>query len=299
MNRIVKSFGGIVWLILIVTYSSCLSDIRSPMLKQGNPSEANISKGKLLLDEVWKKQGFEHLKKHKVYEFEATDNWQGMMGKMGKPWPDAKVDMSFKFEVGSFDGNVAFQSGKKKGLTAGLQSWNYYEKDNEGQPRKLKTNEKIRFGLSAYQYFIELADRLRSAPIITYAGSENMDGKKFETVFVTWHKLQAHRQNDQYKLYIDPSTSLLSYVVYTTRESYLKMPGGQLFYGSIKFDEYEDVEGFLVPHRQTVFLNAPKSDPSDFVHQMIISKFKFDSFEPSELKPFPEVKATGNSKSKG
>ena len=233
------------------------------------------------------------------YQVLAEDHWKGFMGKLGKVWPNANSKLEFKFEVESFDSQVTFLDGKRQNLTAGLQSWNYYEIENDELPEKRRMEKRIRFGLSAYQYFFELLHRLRNAPIISWAGQEEFNDQLYDVLFITWEKPEPHKEHDQYKLLINQTTGLLDYAVYSLRENYLKMPGGQAFYGSIKLDDYRKVDGILIPYRQTVFLNAPKEKMEKHVHQLIVKDFKFDNFDMALLKPFGDIRKTGDSKAKG
>ena len=243
---------------IVILIQSCMADLRPALIKKEGITKANTVKGKSILEEAWKKQGFDNLSDFESYSFHAEDTWKGMMGKIGKPWPEAKSNMLFKFEKGTFDGQVKYLDGKKANTTAGLQSWNYYEYERGEQVQKLKMNKRTRFGLSAYQYFFEMLDRLKNAPIISFAGVDKFNGAEYDIIFVSWHKSEPHMQNDQYKLLINKETKLLDYAIYTLRENYLKMPGGRAFYGSVKYDDYKEIDGFLVPHTQSVFLNKPK-----------------------------------------
>ncbi len=282
-----------------IVLQSCMADLRTTVIKKQGITEEHVAKGKSIIQEAWEKQGFGKLDQFDSYSFRAEDIWQGMMGKMGKPWPEAKSNMLFKFEVGTFDSQVKYLDGKKADYYAGLQSWNYYEFQEGQEPQKQKMNKRTRFGLSAYQYFFELLDRMKTAPIISWAGEESFNGEVYDIVFVTWHDPKPHMGNDQYKLLINKRTKLLDYAIYTLRENYLKMPGGRAFYGSVKYDDYRNIDGVLIPHTQTIFLNKPKEKIDKNLHQMTVHDFAFDSFDTKLLKPFADVVATGNSKEKG
>ena len=289
----------VLFLLMVVFMQSCMVDLRPPLIKKEGIAKSNVEKGKKILQEAWLKQGFHQLHEHSTYSFNGNDTWKGLMGKIGKPWPDAKSNMFFQFEVGTFDSQVKYLDGKKANVSSGLQSWNYYEFEEGAKPQKMKMNKRVRFGLSAYQYFFEMLDRMKNAPIISWAGEEKFLGKKYDIVFVTWNKVEPHMGNDQYKLLINQETKLLDYAIYTLRENYLKMPGGRSFHGSVKYDDYRAVNGILIPHKQTVFLNKPKKNDHKNVHQLLVTDFRFDSFDVSLLKPFSEVTPTGNSKEKG
>ncbi|WP_298537685.1 hypothetical protein [uncultured Algibacter sp.] len=290
----------ILLIIATLLLSSCkIADMRTNSIKDNGISTEAYNKGKKILDETWYKHGFNKFSEHKTYSFNGSDTWKGLMGKMGKPWPEAKSNMNFKYEVGSFDSQVTYLDGKREGITAGLQSWNYYEMVSPREIDQLKMNKKVRFGLSAYHYFFEMLDRLKDVPIIQYGGEITFNGNDYNIVFATWNKVEPHKENDQYKLLINKKTGLLDYAIYSLRENYLKFPGSGSFYGSIKYDDYKEVDGILIPHKQTVFLNSPKENIKKHAHQLIVTDFKFDGFDSSLLKPLSDINPTGDSKIKG
>ena len=290
---------GFVFFGLIFMLQSCMADLRPSIIKKEGIKKTNVLKGEKILEAAWRQQGFDKLNQFESYSFYGEDNWKGIMGKMGKPWPDAKSNLFFKFEIGTFDSQVKYLDGKKANTFAGLQSWNYYEFKEGEKPLKMKMNKRARFGLSAYQYFFEMLDRMKNAPIVSWAGSKDFNGETYDVIFVTWNKAEPHMQNDQYQLLINKKTKLLDYAIYTLRENYLKVPGSSVFYGSVKYTDYREVDGVMIPFTQTVFLNKPKKKIEKNLHQLKVSDFSFDGFDLVLLKPFSDIKPTGNSKKKG
>lgn len=274
----------------------CMADIRTPLIEREGITASNTARGKMLLEKAWKKQGLDQLQQHRTYSFQGKDVWKGLMGKLGKPWPEAKVDLQFRYVIGTFDSQVSFLSGSRTGERAGLQSWRYYEVDPEGTLTFTDYNERIGFGLSAYQYFFELPDRLLRAPIISYAGEREFRGQWYDQVFVSWEQPEPHREHDQYVLWINRETGLLEFALYTLRETYLKMPGASAFYGSIQFADWQDIDGILIPHRQIVYLNRPKKKPEQHLHQLEIRDFAFDDFPQDQLYPDPALERLGDDK---
>lgn len=274
-----------------------MADLRSPMLKKEGLSDVNVKKGRTILRDAWEAQGFQHLAKFKTYTAQGQDTWKGMMGKMGKVWPEAQSKIEYKYGVGTFDGQVSFQDGKREGQKAGLQSWKYYEVDENGTTEfQKKANVRIRFGIAAYQYFFELGDRLSKTPIAAFAGEKEFRGQKYDQVFVTWHKAKAHKQNDQYLLWINQETKLIEFCAYTLRDNYLPMPGGRVLFGSIEFADFKNVEGVMIPYTHTVYLNNPKKKNTKFLHEMKVTDFQFDAFEIDELYPNKSLKRHGDTK---
>ena len=285
-------------LLTLFLFSGCkMVDLQTVEVKEDGLTPEAVDKGQQLLHMAWQSQGMENLHNHTTYTVTAQDEWRGLLGKMGKPWPEVRSAMRFKYAVGSFDSQVEFLDGKEEGLIAGLQSWNYYEiRPGESLEFKEKANERIQFGLSAFHYFFEMADRLKRAPIVTYAGEKEHKGEVYDLVFATWETTEPHMGHDQYLLWIDKETGMLEYAEYTLRENYLRMPGWKTFYGSIHFADFREVDGVLIPFQQTVYLNAPKKKEDKYAHRLVVSDFAFDTFDVAELKKDPDIIAIGDAK---
>ncbi|OUS00399.1 hypothetical protein A9Q86_10535 [Flavobacteriales bacterium 33_180_T64] len=273
-----------------------MADMRTRIIKKEGINSSNETKGKRLLKTTWDKHGFSKLENHDTYSFTADDTWKGLMGKMGKPWPEAKSKLKFKYAINTFDSQVEFLNGKMQNTTAGLQSWQYYEKKEYKDIEFVEDNKRIIFGLSAYQYFFEMLDRLKNAPIISYAGEKEFNDISYDLIFVTWKDPKPHMEHDQYLLWINKNTQLLEYAVYSLRDNYLKIPGYKAFYGSIKFDDYKNIDGVLIPHKQTVFLNEPSKKDKRHLHQLIVKDFVFDDFDINELYPNSNLEKIGDNK---
>lgn len=293
-----KKINSLTFLTIVccLLLQGCMADMRTNMIKREGISNANEIKGKSILKNTWDKHGFSNLSNHKVYSLIADDTWKGIMGRMGKPWPEAKSKLKLKFAINTFDSKVEFMNGKKENTSAGLQSWNYYEQTAGENIEFTDYNKRIAFGLSAYQYFFEMLDRLKRAPIISYAGEKKFNDLEYDLIFVTWKEAEPHMEHDQYLLWINKKTQLLEYAVYSLRDNYLKMPGYKAFYGSVKYDDYRDIDGILIPHKQTVFLNEPSKKDKRNLHQLLVTDFKFDDFDISELYPNTEIEKIGDSK---
>lgn len=240
--------------------SSCIADLRTKDFKGTELESSKTEKGIKLLDEACRKQGMDKLHEHKTYTYTGTDDWKGRLGKTGKLWPNSNIKLQFKHEVGSFYAQVKFLDGKKAGDYAGLQNWKYYYAENGNSPKLQKTNEKIEFGISAYHYFSEMIDRLRSARIVSYMGEHEFNGKVYDKVFCTWNKPEAHREADQYVVWINRETGMTEYVTYTLRESYLRPPRYKSVYGGVQYSNFKEIDGIQIPHKHTIFFLRQKKE---------------------------------------
>ena len=280
-----------------IILSSCMANLRPSIVKK-NPNSVKLEeKGKEILAKTYLAHGVAQLEKHEVYQFTATDDWKGMMAGMGKLWPQKNSKMTFKYVPNTFDSQVTFEDGKTTNQTAGIQSWEYYEKDSIGNVNfDVKSNKRYVFGMSAFQYFTELVGRLSNAEIIRYGGEKTFNGTNYELIYVTWKSEKANKDVDQYLLYVNKETSMLEYASYTLRDNYLKMPGSRSLYGSIGFSDFNSIDGFMVPFTQSIFIMAPKKKNKKYLHQLVIESFSFDEFDKSELYPNDKIEAIGDSK---
>lgn len=278
-------------LLITILFSACVSSVSTKTVKQEGHS--NSAKGKKLLTEAWLAQGMDKLNNYKTYETQLTDTWNGFVGKASSPWPEPSVDLNLKYALRSFDGQVTFNSGKRKGETEGLQSWKNYFVDNTGNTTfPKKENKKIKFILPAIQYFIELPHRLLAAELITYAGEKEFDGKQYDLVLATWNKIKAHKQNDQYLLWINKETKLAEYCEFTIHENF----SSRFFTGSVAYKNYKTIAEVKIPFNMYLFAGSPKTDTTKNLHSMLIKSFTFDSFKEDLLYPNPELENLGDSK---
>jgi len=240
----------------------------------------------MILDKAWKAQGMDQLSNFKTYSFHGKDIWKGMLGSMGKVWKDKKSELEFKYRINTFDAQVHFLDGKDKGTSSGLQNWDFYDIENEqiifSDKNKKKNRRKV-FGIAAYQYFTEMIDRLKNAPIVSYAGEKEFRGQKYDLVFCTWHKAEPHMEHDQYIAWINKKTGLMDFTQYTIRESYLKPPGYKKIGGAVEFTDFREIEGVKVPHQQIVYAIKMRKNPNKNLHELLISDFQFDDFEETIL----------------
>ena len=67
-------------------------------------------------------------------------------------------------------------------------------------------------------------------------------------------------------------------------------------HGSVHMGRYEAVDGVLVPREMSVYLGGPDEDPDDYIHRMVVTDFRFDSFDAAVLYPDAKLAKVGNAK---
>lgn len=272
-------------------------------MSQESPLKPEESKEIALeqLNKTIEKQGFDVLKEKNTYTVTATNHWQGLLGKIAKPWPEACAKLKFQYNFNTFDGRAAFLNGKKEGSIIGIQSGVYYEQINpdaklEQIKRLNKKQHKQKLGLEVFHYFIELPLRLKNAPILRYYGEKTHQGKNYELVFASWESEAANKKYDQFVLWINRETNLLEYVYFTVREN--KGLLKRTHYSSMSYRNYENQDGFLVPQKIAVFIDDKvlTKAPDEYLHQYDVHEFKMKSFEEKLLYPLPGLEKKIDSK---
>lgn len=295
MKRAIKIIGTLTVIVAVLLFANkiFLADLRTADIKDNTQTQEQILYAKSVLNNAVKKQGLDKAKNYKTYQVTATDHWNGFLGKVGNPWKFNADKMAVRFSVGDFDSQVEVLEGDQKGFTAGLQSWNYYEKQNNSYQTDSKQDAGVSFVLSAFHYFFELGSRLADAPFIRYAGTDKLGDKEMEKVFVSWGN-EATVDYDQYVVWIGKESGLIEAVTFTTRDNFKPTPS--FLYGSLQFDDFREVDGVLIPFLQTAQVKEPDADTSNYVHQLKVSDFKWDNFPVSDIRPLKNVKNSGDSK---
>lgn len=253
------------------------------------PLDKSEQTAKDLLQQVVSAQGFEVLQEANTYEFNATDDWPGFIGKMTKIWPEQKSKIHFRHNFNTFDGSAEFLDGRRKGDKIGLQTWHYYEiSSGDSKLKEIDRNEKntYDFGLVVFHYFLELPYRLQSAPIKRYYGKAEKNNVTYDLVFTSWGSESANEEHDQYLLYINPNTHLVDYCVYTLRDPKRLLTKHK--YGSIAFEDYTNIDGFMVPFSMPVMLDngvITSENTSKYFHRFSIDEFILSGFSEQELYP--------------
>lgn len=281
-------------LVTVITLSSCkMADLRTTEIKNSTQTEGQIQFAKDLLTQTVKKHGLDKIDQFSTYEVIANDHWKGLLGKAGNPWEwDKNDDFALRFSVGDFDGQLEVLEGDKKGFTAGIQSWDYYEKKDGKYETNVKDDNHKIFNFAAIHYFFELPYRLASkATFIRYAGEDEIREVEVDKIFISW-KNEATENYDHYILWISKESGLIEAVQFTTREA----PAPKFIKSVIQFEDYKNINGVFIPHIQTVQMNKPKDDTSNYIHQITIKEFNWDNFPSSIIRPIPGIKNTGDDK---
>lgn len=280
-----------ICLMIAVSFAlACQADIRPDSLTGiTKPTKAVEKRGRALLKEAANTHGLNAFDQVNTYEMEIKDQWKGVMGSLGNPWPDKYVHAKLAFRARSFDARATFLHKAQKGRVWGMQSWKTYTIEPGKTKPVFEDNDDAKFILPAIQYLTEFIFRDHSDKIVAYAGKETIRGVAYERVFITWSSLEPSSKHDQYLVYIHPKTRQVAKISYTVRE-FMDMATG-----SIHFEDVRSVSGILFPYKQSVTAKAT-DDPNDYMHRITILRVTLNSPAESTLLINERLRKVGDKK---
>ena len=221
-----------------------------------------------------------------TYSVHLTDEFYGLIGKFGNPFPNNKADFEFQAIPGTFSSKVTFRDKKWKGKVWGIQSWRTFSSNKTGGIELHANNDKtIEFWLPTYQYFIEIPLRVFEANVISYAGERKMNGRTFDLVFATWKTGNPQKDIDQYILWIDQANHRLAQMQYTVRDEY------KWIHATLKYTKYETKDGILIPSEMKVNLFGPEK--KKVFHKVSIKNIKFNQITQDSFILYPALGLNG------
>lgn len=291
----------LVFLCFGLSVSACkLADLRTGLLTQENPPEDLEKKGRALLQEAVNAMGYQNLDKVQTYEARTHFKWRfpwSMMPMNAFPGSGrgGKKGHQFKFRPLSFDGTITYLDGRKAGDVHGLQSWKSY-RQLVGKELEFKKDKKRTWGLATWHYLLEAPYRiLKKAPIIKYAGTQELDGINYELVFATWGEEKPSKEFDHWLLFVHPETKFIDLAHVTVRDFFMPMPRNMALGVARYTHRQKTSEGIWFPESMILQLKKPKKEKR-YVYQVQLSDFKFNTFPQEELYPDQNLRTYGDEK---
>jgi hypothetical protein len=221
-----------------------------------------------------------------TYRASFDDEFYGLVGKNGNPFPGNKGIFDLDYIPGSFDGRLTFTEGEIKGETWGIQSWKTYTSKNGSTPIFQQHNDAY-FWLPTYQYFIEFPLRIQEATAFSYAGTKVIDGINCEGVIASWNDTAPQNDIDQYLIWLDPDSKRIVKLEYTIREMYYFLTGAAYF------KEYKQFGDLMLP---TYFPVESNIVSDGWLHKMRITDFIANPVPVAALRPDGTMTATESAK---
>lgn len=258
-------------------------DIRTEEVK----STIEREKGLELLAKMQDAHDIENWKNIGTYSCHIVDEFYGLAGKLGNPFPNNVADFELTAIPYTFTSKATFQDGKWEDKVWGIQSWQTYEVNpGESLIKHNKNHKDIEFWLPTYQYFIEAPLRLPEADIVSYGGERTLDGKIYDIVFISWGTDEPQKDIDQYNIWLDRETHMLKMLHYTVRDA------NGLVNATMKYETYEkNGKRILFPSELKSNLSNPEKTKT--FHKITIDNIRFDEVEKEDLLIFPDMGATG------
>ena len=283
MVKNVICYTGLFCLLFLAIISCKTVDIRTTEVK----TNFNAQLGEEVLKKMREAHSLHKWDSIETYSFHLTDEFYGLMGKFGNPFPNNKADFEFQAIPKTFTSQVKFKDEKWDGKIWGIQSWRTFSSNKNGPIELHSTNDKtIEFWLPTYQYFIETPLRIFEADIISYAGERTLNGRTYDLVYATWKTAEPQKDIDQYILWVDQENHLLKQMQYTVRDQY------KWIHATLRYTKYQETnERILIPTEMKVNLFEPGK--RKVFHKICIENVKLNLITRGALIPFPELGLKG------
>lgn len=267
--------------VLLVGLSACST---ANLWPTDPPSADAEALGRQWMREGVEAQGGEALSQHSVLRFTLRDEWPSWLWRTAAmPWPRNDQRMTLDVRVGTDDVRLTFVDGPAGDTGWGIQSWQTYRVDGEGLRFDDEPDDVIRFWLPTTAYFPVMAWRIQEATFVRALGMETIGGIEYRKVFATWGGPEPGPQ-DQYLLYYDAKTHLLTFARYTVRDM------GASLVGLVRFEDYREVGELLLSHSMRV-VDEPEQ-PTTGLHRFVVEKAEVDpELPPQWLSPKGDLPA--------
>ena len=248
-----------------------LSDLRT----EGYSYPNNTDKARQLLADMGQAHRIDLWDNLETYRVTFGDEFYGFMGKQAHPFKEQNMEFELTYIPKTFTGQMVTLNGKEKDKIRGIQSWQTYEKDADGNIT-VKKDKDYTFWIPTYQYFIELPNRIQEATTVDYLGRKVINGIESEGVIASWNTVSPQKEIDQYIIWIDAASKRIVKVDYTVRDAYKFVTGGAYY------KDYKEYNGLLLPTNMPVESNLLKEG---FLHRMSIKDFTPNPVEAASLMP--------------
>jgi len=285
---------------LAMTLGSGHADLRNQTTRRSDTENERRSREKL--ERLAERHGYDAWKLRTTMETVARDYWPG-----GGPWWP-KEDQRFRSQalLGTFTSRAELLDGSGAGEIWGLQAWAPYKERNRERTWVSKSEGALTFYLPTLHYFNELPFRILSATVVRDGGETRHQGRTYDLVFATWRSAAPQADLDQYVLWIDRETGLLSKVRYTVREAVPRMAplmrklALPLVAGTMHYEDYREVDGVQVPFLQTITREPPELTryplSENYFHRLELEEARFDTVSREALLPDPALGEPGDRK---
>jgi len=246
----------------------------------------NKKNARVLLQKMGQAHGIENWKDLETYSVEFRDEFYGVFGEMGNPFPMDTAEFMLTYIPNTYDGKLEYLNGPFMTQTWGIQSWKTY-RSNLSQGLKFEENAEMKFWIPTYQYFIEFPMRIQTADTVAYAGEKKINEIDCEGIIASWNTITPQRDVDQYLIWINKETHQIVKLEYTIRDQY------NFLKGAVSFLDYQNFNGMLIPTNMPVESNLVNGE---VLHKMEILDILKNPITQRELRPNQALKILGDEK---
>ena len=241
------------------------------------------------LDAVRRSHGADAWDQKQVMDVVFYDDWPFWLTRAPlTPWDSPRQKLRGKLLRRSWTTEFELLDGSASPERWGVQSWKTW-KAAPGQEPVFEDSWTVATTLAGLRYFLELPLPQDTATFVQSAGQATWEGKTYDRLYVTWEHPEAQREFDQYILWIDPESGLVSRVDFTIRA----LSG--LAVARARFESYGDFEGVKLPLRIVIDGVLPTGHTLP-VHTMEVESVRWDTFAPEALKPDATLVDMGEAK---
>ena len=262
----------VVVLVTVVVVGAALTmwpiaDIRPPSVR-GLITPAMEADGRRLLARMQDAHGgLDRFMQLRTTRVAFRDVWpSALMARFGSPWEPDDGRLAMRFANASDDPELVFLDGPRAGTRWGVIDGAPYTETLVGERTEAPTAA-FRMTLEAYEYFFELPFRIDEATVVAHAGTRALDGKTYDLVYATWHTAEPQLHLDQYVLWIDRETRLLSYAEHTVRDAFKAVTS------TMHFEDFRPVAGLTLPFRMTA--GPDPGETGDVMHRLEVESYFF------------------------
>ena len=226
-------------------------DIRPNLIKD-NITEEQRQQGKDLLKEVQDAYGgINHWLAQGIGIYDQTADWyDDKLGVSG--WDELPQQFEMTSTLGTDNSKFKLLYGPNKDQVWGVEDCNTYE-EVDGQKR-FELNKKYRHKLIYKNYWFQFPFRISEAPIIVYAGEQEVHNETYDLIYATWGSDAANRKYDQYVMYVNKDTKMIEWLHFTLREKI------NFIHITCRFSDFQKINGIVSPFTQYVTLGSPESN---------------------------------------
>lgn len=255
--------------------NACMTaDIR-PDRMRATINPADVTKGRAIVKKAFEAHGgLERWKSFGSVSATVQDDWRPA------PAPAKWMFMEYDGEgdivkmkldaiVGRFgNSRIEFLNGPEKGEIWGVVDAKrfYLKLPSEGSAPQFQTAESKQFLLQNIEFFPGVPFYLQSADQVAFIDEVLFDGRPHDRVLMSWHTFEPQSDLDQYIVWFDRETGLISQLQFTVRDA------ANWAVGVYYIDRYETIQGLVVPTKFSARFSADDPDP---IHQYTYEDVRF------------------------